>query len=118
HLFAYKIDGPSAGAAEGLTVRYRPAGLFGDFLATVRAREGKLDDDGDVGHEAFSSPESLRQPHSESRLACSTFADRGLFQGRRRSICRRADRRTVAAGRQSFGRGSSPITVRRERDIS
>jgi hypothetical protein len=28
HLLAYKIDGPSTGAAEGLAVRYRPAGLL------------------------------------------------------------------------------------------
>jgi hypothetical protein len=32
HLFAYKIDGLSAEAAEGLTVRYQPSDLSADFL--------------------------------------------------------------------------------------
>jgi hypothetical protein len=60
HLFAYKIDGPSAGAAESLTVRNQPSGLFANFLAAVRAGEGKHDRDGDIGHEALSSFGSLR----------------------------------------------------------
>ena len=46
HLFAYKVDGLSAEAAEGLAVRYQPSSLFADFLAAMRAGEGKLDDHG------------------------------------------------------------------------
>jgi hypothetical protein len=57
HFFAYKIDGLSAEAAEGLTVRYQPSDLSADFLTAVRAGEGKLDDH--VGHEPASSLESL-----------------------------------------------------------
>jgi hypothetical protein len=60
HLFAYKIDGPSAGAAESLTVRNQPSALFINFLTAVRAGEGKLERDGHIAHEAFSSFGSLR----------------------------------------------------------
>jgi hypothetical protein len=52
HPFAYKIDGQSAGAAEGLTVCYQPSDLSADFLAAVRTGEGKLDGHGDIGHRA------------------------------------------------------------------
>jgi hypothetical protein len=46
HLFAYKIDGPSAEGADGLTVRYQPSDLFADLLVAVRVGEGQLDDHG------------------------------------------------------------------------
>ena len=64
HFFAYEIDSQSAKVADGLTVRYQPSDLFAEFLAAVQAGEGKLDDHGNVGHEAPSSPESLRQSRS------------------------------------------------------
>jgi hypothetical protein len=69
HLFAYEIDGQPAEGADGLTVRHQPSSLFADFLAAVRAGEGKLDDHGVVRYEAPSGKSASVDLIESSSLA-------------------------------------------------